>query len=252
MFDQSTFKDKMAMLERRHEELGSLLGTPAVINNRAEFLKFSREHAELDLLVPAWKEYSKLVKNLVQAKQMVDAEPDPELREMARDEMKELDQQKVVASDGGLARAPEIRAQLLQSFHGRETGGSSSVELLRRGVSAVFALALVLVAVGLHLGRRRFGYTEPPLDVRLGSSAFDRWRRILVPGVAAAEVGEGGRTFLALLLPAGLLMLPLSGDVGYRIPWGYDPGNVILWTFAVLGLLLYFGARLRWELTHQV
>jgi tetratricopeptide (TPR) repeat protein len=165
--------------------------------------------------------------------------------------LKHPDQQRVVAADGGLARAREIRAQLLSTFRGRETGGSR-IELLRRGVSAVFALALILVAVGLHLGRRRFGYTEPPLDVRLGSSRFDRWRRILLPGVAAAEAGEGGRTFLALLVPAGLLMLPLSDNVGYRIPWGYDPGNAILWTLAVLGLLLYFGARLRWELTHQV
>ena len=47
-------------------------------------------------------------------------------------------------------------------------------------------------------------------------------------------------------------MLPLAGDLGYRIPWGYDPGRTTLWTFTVLGLLLYLGARLRWELTHQV
>jgi peptide chain release factor 1 len=97
MFDQSTFKDKMAALERRLEELGSLLGSAEVINKRAEFLKFSREHAELDPLVAAWKDYSRLVKNFAQAKQMVDAEPDPELREMAREEMRELEQQKITA-----------------------------------------------------------------------------------------------------------------------------------------------------------
>jgi tetratricopeptide (TPR) repeat protein len=167
------------------------------------------------------------------------------------DWLKQTEQQHIVALDGGLARAPEIRAQLLASFRGQEAG-KSPIELLRRGVSVVFAVALILVAIGLHLGRRRFGYTEPPLDIRLGSSAFDRWRRILLPGVAAAEAGEGGRAYLALLAPAALLTLPLAGDLGYRIPWGYDPGSSILWTFAVLGLLLYFGARLRWELTHQV
>jgi tetratricopeptide (TPR) repeat protein len=165
--------------------------------------------------------------------------------------LKQTEQQRVVALDGGLARAPEIRSQLLASFRGHEAA-RSSVELLRRGVSVVFAIALFLVAIGLHLGRRRFGYTEPPLDIRLGSAAFDRWRRILLPGMAAAEAGEGGKTYLALLVPAGLLTLPLAGDLGYRIPWGYDPGSSTLWTFAVLGLLLYLGARLRWELTHQV
>ena len=51
MFDTQNFRDKMATLERRHEELGALLGTAEVISKRAEFLKLSREHAELDPLV---------------------------------------------------------------------------------------------------------------------------------------------------------------------------------------------------------
>jgi tetratricopeptide (TPR) repeat protein len=165
--------------------------------------------------------------------------------------IKQADPQKVVVAEGGLARVDEIHAQLLQSFRGSESAGSRA-DLLRRSLSAVFALALILLAIGLHLGWQRFGYTEVPLDVRLGSSPFDRWRRILLPGVAAAEVGEGGKTYLALLMPATLLTLPFAGNVGYRIPWGYDPGNWLPWTFAVLGLSLYFGARLRWELTHQV
>jgi peptide chain release factor 1 len=94
MFDAQNFKDKMAALERRHEEVGSLLGTAEVINKRAEFLKLSREHAELEPLVAAWKIYEKLRSDLTAAKLMVDAEPDPELREMARDEAKALEVQR--------------------------------------------------------------------------------------------------------------------------------------------------------------
>jgi peptide chain release factor 1 len=92
MFDTQNFRDKMATLERRHEELGVLLGTAEVINKRAEFLKFSREHAELDPLVHAWQGYQKLVADLASARQMVDAESDPELRELARDEVKQLEE----------------------------------------------------------------------------------------------------------------------------------------------------------------
>ena len=84
----------MATLERRHEELGSLLGTAEVINKRAEFMKLSREHAELDPLVAAWRIYDKMLANLAQATQMVAAETDPELREMARDEQKQLESQR--------------------------------------------------------------------------------------------------------------------------------------------------------------
>jgi peptide chain release factor 1 len=94
MFDTPNFRDKMATLERRHEEVSALLGTPEVINKRAEFMKLSREHAELDPLVNAWKAYEKLQKDLAQAKQMADAEPDPELREMAREELRELEERR--------------------------------------------------------------------------------------------------------------------------------------------------------------
>ncbi|MDX2086394.1 MAG: peptide chain release factor 1 [Kofleriaceae bacterium] len=94
MFDQQSFKDKMSALERRHDEVGALLGTAEVINKRSEFLKLSREHAELDPLVLAWRAYEKLIKDLAQAKQMADAETDPELREMAREEVRALEEQK--------------------------------------------------------------------------------------------------------------------------------------------------------------
>ncbi len=91
MFESQGFKDKMTALERRLDEVGALLGTAEVINKRAEFMKLSREHADLDPLVHAWRAYSKLVADLAAAKQMADAEPDPELREMAREELAALE-----------------------------------------------------------------------------------------------------------------------------------------------------------------
>ncbi|HMG22770.1 MAG TPA: peptide chain release factor 1 [Kofleriaceae bacterium] len=97
MFDTQNFRDKMAALQRRHEELGALLGTAEVIGKRAEFMKLSREHAELDPLVAAWRDYEKLVSDLGQARQMSDAEADAELRELARDEVKQLEDRRATA-----------------------------------------------------------------------------------------------------------------------------------------------------------
>ena len=97
MFDSQNFREKMATLERRHEELAALLGTAEVINRRAEFMKLSREHAELDPLVAAWKSYAKLLDDLAQAKELVDKESDGEMRDLAREEMKALDDQRAVA-----------------------------------------------------------------------------------------------------------------------------------------------------------
>jgi peptide chain release factor 1 len=97
MFDTQNFKDKMLALGRRHEEVAALLGTPDVINKRAEFLKLSREHAELEPLVTAWRAFEKLVHDLAAAKQMAEAEKDPELREMAREEVSQLEAQRAQA-----------------------------------------------------------------------------------------------------------------------------------------------------------
>jgi peptide chain release factor 1 len=97
MFDSRNFKDKMTTLERRHEEVAALLGTAEVINKRGEFMKLSREHAELDPLVHAWKSYSKLVADLAAAKQMAEAETDGELRELAREEVRQLEEQRTAA-----------------------------------------------------------------------------------------------------------------------------------------------------------
>ena len=84
MFESQNFRDKMTALSRRHDEVSALLGTAEVINRRAEFLKLSREHSDLEPLVDAWAHYDKLRKDLAAAKQMVDAETDPELRELSR------------------------------------------------------------------------------------------------------------------------------------------------------------------------
>ena len=151
-------------------------------------------------------------------------------------------QQRVVALPGGLNRIPEIQRELAASRSDREVR-SGPGELVRRWLSVFLSLSLVLIAVTLHLARRPFGYTERAAEV-FPEGAFDRWGRALLPGVASAEVGEGGRSFLALLVPTALLMLPFLGRLGTTIPWRYDPGDLPSQIAAVLGLLIYFGVRL--------
>lgn len=155
-------------------------------------------------------------------------------------------QQRVVTVLGGISRIPEIRRQLLANWGGRETR-SGRLELFRRGLSLLVSLSLVLVALALHLARRPFGYAEESAEI-FSEGTLDRWGRVLLPGITSAELGEGGKTFLALLVPTALLMLPLLGTLGVRIPWRYDAGNSLSWVLAVLGLSLYFGVRLRQEL----
>ncbi len=181
-------------------------------------------------------------KALAQARQIGDSRVDLWVRN--------LSQQRVVTPADGLRRIPEIRRQLMSTYRMQE-GASARLELFRRWLSLLVPVILLLLALAIHLARRPFGLTDRLTEPRR-SRTHDRWRRILVPGLTSAEAGEGVSSYLSLLLAVGFLMLPLFGRLGYRVPWGYDPGNLPAWTLAALGLLLYLGARLRWELRHGV
>lgn len=160
--------------------------------------------------------------------------------------VRNLSQQRVVTNDGGMSRIPEIRRELLDTRR-RQEGNDERLALLRRGLPLLVSALLILVAVALHFIRRT-ERLEPGGERR----SLGRWGRALLPGFRSAEAGEGARSYAALLLPLGLLMLPSFQGLGYRIPWGYDPGNVASWIVAVLGLVLWLGARLRLERQNEV
>lgn len=155
-------------------------------------------------------------------------------------------QQRVVTMNGGMARIPEIRQALLATWRSRE-GNDERLALFRRVLPLLVSAMLILVAVALHFARR----SERPEPSR-SPTAVGRWGRALLPGFRSAEQGEGFRSYLALLLPLGLLMLPVFKGIGYRTPWGYDPGNETSWIVAAVGLALWFGARLRLERQNEV
>lgn len=177
-------------------------------------------------------------KALAQAREIDDARVDHWMRN--------LSQQRVVTSSGGMARIPEIRRELLDTWRSQE-GKDERLALFRRGLPLLVSALLILVAVALHFALR--GERPEPARER---RAPGRWVRALLPGFRSAEQGEGVKSYAALLLPLGLLMLPFFQGVGYRVPWGYDPGNVTSWIVAILGLALWFGARLRLERQNEV
>jgi len=94
MFETKGFIAKMTGIEDRYERVSQMLGDPDVISKRAEFTKLSKEHSGLSDLVGAWREYRKLLGEIADAKAMVEEEKDPEMREMARAEVVELEKQR--------------------------------------------------------------------------------------------------------------------------------------------------------------
>jgi peptide chain release factor 1 len=76
-------------IEKRYEELETLLSDSAVIANRTEYQKLAKEHSDLAPLIEAFREYEKTGRQLDEAQQML-REGDEELRELAKEEIPQL------------------------------------------------------------------------------------------------------------------------------------------------------------------
>ena len=84
--------EKIEELEQRYRELEALLSDPAVIANQPEFRKLSREHADLSELVEAYRRYKKVLADIEGNRELL---ADPDMKEMAEEELTGLEEEKV-------------------------------------------------------------------------------------------------------------------------------------------------------------
>ena len=82
--------DQLQALEDRYEELGELLSDPDIVSDTTRFMDLSKEEANTRETVAVYREYKKVLQNIEDAEEMLkDAGGDPELEEMAKEELKE-------------------------------------------------------------------------------------------------------------------------------------------------------------------
>jgi peptide chain release factor 1 len=81
--------DKLKGFEKRFQELEIQLSDPKILQDREAYEKYSREHAELNKLVSVFRVYEKTVGDLEGSMELL-KDTDPEIKQMARDEVDEL------------------------------------------------------------------------------------------------------------------------------------------------------------------
>ena len=90
--------EKLKAIEDKYEELTKLLMDPAVLSKPAELQKYSKEQAELRLLVDKIREYNKLLSSIDEAEEIL-KEGDGDLRDLAEAELKEATERKPVLEE---------------------------------------------------------------------------------------------------------------------------------------------------------
>ena len=80
---------RLRQVSARHEEIALLLSEPEVFSDQNRFRDLSREYAQLEPLVNAWRSWQLAETAIDEARQMMD-EADPELRQIASEELDTL------------------------------------------------------------------------------------------------------------------------------------------------------------------
>jgi peptide chain release factor 1 len=82
---------KLEAIEYRFTEVGTLIVDPDIISDMDRYVKLNKEYKELEEVVNAYKKYKNIIDNLQSSKELLAIEEDPEMREMAKMEIDELE-----------------------------------------------------------------------------------------------------------------------------------------------------------------
>ncbi len=85
---------KLAEVEQAFEELTERLSDPEVASNPGVFARLAKERADLDEIVTAYREFQRLERELQESRTLMEEERDPEMRQMVRDELLLLEEER--------------------------------------------------------------------------------------------------------------------------------------------------------------
>lgn len=74
-------------LVSRFEEVGTLITDPAVIADMKRFVKLNKEYRDLEKIIQVRTVYTQALNSIEEARLILESEQDPEMREMAREEL---------------------------------------------------------------------------------------------------------------------------------------------------------------------
>jgi peptide chain release factor 1 len=90
---------KLEAIEYRFTEVGTLIVDPDIISDMDRYVKLNKEYKELEEVVKVYKNYRNIIDNIKNSKELLAVEEDPEMREMAKMEIDELENQRPILEE---------------------------------------------------------------------------------------------------------------------------------------------------------
>lgn len=79
--------DKLEAIYARYQEIEQQMNDPQVTADMKRYVKLSKDYKDLQPVVKAYHEYKALLDTISECKELLESEKDPELREMAKEEL---------------------------------------------------------------------------------------------------------------------------------------------------------------------
>ncbi|HKZ53133.1 MAG TPA: PCRF domain-containing protein, partial [Candidatus Acidoferrales bacterium] len=86
--------DKLQQIEARYEEMNRELARPEVLSDSARYQKLAKAHAEMRAVVEKYREWKEIENGIAGDRALLE---DPEMKELAHDELAQLEQKKTEA-----------------------------------------------------------------------------------------------------------------------------------------------------------
>jgi peptide chain release factor 1 len=90
----SDLLSKLEAIHYRFIEVGKMIVDPEIITDMDRYVKLNKEYKDLEELDIVYKEYKNILGNIKSSKELLEVEKDPEMREMAKMEIDELEQRR--------------------------------------------------------------------------------------------------------------------------------------------------------------
>ncbi|HIW37332.1 MAG TPA: PCRF domain-containing protein, partial [Candidatus Treponema faecavium] len=86
--------EKLEELSKRFAEVNTIIQDPQLVKDPKRYKDTMREHAHLSAVMEAYAEYNTIVQGIDDAQHLITEEDDHDMKEMAREELKELESRK--------------------------------------------------------------------------------------------------------------------------------------------------------------
>src|SRR5690606_4295177 len=82
---------KLEEIKNRFEEVGQLISQPDLVRDKKKFSQLSKEYRDLEKIVTRYNAYLRVLDNQKQAREVLEKEKDPEMRDLAKAELDDLE-----------------------------------------------------------------------------------------------------------------------------------------------------------------